>query len=166
MVVKFQESAANIEENDFVECLAYSKDESVLMTGQLVDDVEPQKVCFWWLKTSQLLKQLSLFITFSSFINIVYMPSKAIFTLQINCIGRFWKPWFYQHVQGFLSARKCGTEYIPLREYYHRHTRSLFWEMQACLIFNFLVNFFIKCTMTSNLKSQKIQWKIRIKLKV
>ena len=46
MVVKFQESAANIEENDFVECLAYSKGESVLMTGQLVDDVEPQKVCF------------------------------------------------------------------------------------------------------------------------
>jgi len=96
MVVKFQESAANIEENDFVECLAYSKDESVLMTGQLVDDVEPQK---------------------------------------INCIGRFWKPWFYQHVQGFLSARKCGTEYIPLREYYHRHTRSLFWEMQDILPF-------------------------------
>ena len=52
MVMKFHESAANTEENDFVECLAYSKDESVLMTGQLVDDVEPQKVCFWQLDTS------------------------------------------------------------------------------------------------------------------
>lgn len=22
-------------------------------------------------------------------------------------------------------------EYIPLREYYHRHTRSIFWELQV-----------------------------------
>ena len=23
------------------------------------------------------------------------------------------------------------TEYIPIRDYYHRHSRSLFWEMKV-----------------------------------
>lgn len=39
------------------------------------------------------------------------------------------KPWFYTHVQKFLHSGEA-TEYIPLRHYYHRHTRSLFWEMK------------------------------------
>lgn len=52
-----------------------------------------------------------------------------------NAIGKFWKPWFYKHVQGFLTAGKESVEYIPLRHYYHRHTRSLFWEMEEIIPF-------------------------------
>lgn len=26
---------------------------------------------------------------------------------------------------------ETATEYLPLREYYHRHSRALFWEIQV-----------------------------------
>ncbi|KAI3889696.1 hypothetical protein MKX03_007718 [Papaver bracteatum] len=48
---------------------------------------------------------------------------------------RFWfKPWFYQHAQ---TAIKKGefVEYIPTRDYYHRHTRCLYWEGKLILPF-------------------------------
>lgn len=28
-----------------------------------------------------------------------------------------------------------AVEYVPLRHYYHRHTRSLFWEIQDIIPF-------------------------------
>ena len=53
-----------------------------------------------------------------------------------NRIGRWHKPWWYTHVQSFLSADggyhstagsyRDGTqpvEFIPLRDWYHRHTK-------------------------------------------
>lgn len=47
---------------------------------------------------------------------------------KINAIGLYWKPWFYKHVEGFLeNSTGSSVEYIPLRHYYHRHTRSIFW---------------------------------------
>lgn len=53
----------------------------------------------------------------------------------VNAIGRFWKPWFYKHVEKQITTRKGGYEYIPLRHYYHRHTRGLFWEMESIIPF-------------------------------
>ncbi|KAK1272697.1 Delta(24)-sterol reductase [Acorus gramineus] len=52
----------------------------------------------------------------------------------INCVGWWFKPWFYQHAQ---KASKKGkfVEYIPTREYYHRHTRCLYWEGKLILPF-------------------------------
>jgi Delta24-sterol reductase len=52
---------------------------------------------------------------------------------KINSIGNYYKPWFYKHVETFLN--KKGEEFIPLRHYYHRHTKSIFWEMQDILPF-------------------------------
>ena len=52
----------------------------------------------------------------------------------INRIGKFWKPWFFTHVNTFLKTG-MATEYIPLRDYYHRHTRSFFWEMRDIIPF-------------------------------
>lgn len=49
-------------------------------------------------------------------------------------IGRFWGPWFYKHVENYFKTGP-GVEYIPLRDYYHRHTRSLFWEMEDIIPF-------------------------------
>ncbi|KAJ6690014.1 hypothetical protein OIU85_006314 [Salix viminalis] len=52
----------------------------------------------------------------------------------INNVGWWFKPWFYQHAQ---TALKKGefVEYIPTREYYHRHTRCLYWEGKLILPF-------------------------------
>jgi delta24-sterol reductase len=48
--------------------------------------------------------------------------------------GVWYKPWFFTHAKRTLQ---CGgtTEFIPLRHYYHRHTRSLFWEVQDIIPF-------------------------------
>lgn len=53
---------------------------------------------------------------------------------KLNEIGRWFKPWFFKHVQEYLQNGK-GTEYIPLRDYYHRHSRSIFWEIEQIIPF-------------------------------
>jgi delta24-sterol reductase len=45
----------------------------------------------------------------------------------VNPIARFYKPWFYKHIESYLK-RGIGSEYLPLRDYYHRYTRSLYWH--------------------------------------
>ncbi|XP_006635059.1 delta(24)-sterol reductase isoform X1 [Lepisosteus oculatus] len=54
---------------------------------------------------------------------------------KINCIGHYYKPWFFKHVESYLKENRRGVEYIPLRHYYHRHTRSIFWELQDIIPF-------------------------------
>ena len=77
---------------------------------------------------------------------LVYNRDKAVimrgtFTNEIgsdgsmNAIGRWYKPWFYKHVQTYLNKGQDGVEYIPLRDYYHRHTRSYFWTMAEIIPF-------------------------------
>lgn len=44
----------------------------------------------------------------------------------INRLGRWYKPWFYKHVETFLQ-RGAGEEYVPLGDYILRHNRSIFW---------------------------------------
>lgn len=53
---------------------------------------------------------------------------------KINEQGWWFKPWFYQHAE---TALKKGefVEYIPTRDYYHRHTRCLYWEGKLILPF-------------------------------
>ncbi|TAK64796.1 FAD-binding protein [Methylobacter sp.] len=53
----------------------------------------------------------------------------------LNAIGRWYKPWFYKHVQTYLERREKGVEYVPVRDYYHRHTRSYFWAMEEIIPF-------------------------------
>ncbi|KAF2360095.1 FAD linked oxidase N-terminal [Trinorchestia longiramus] len=53
---------------------------------------------------------------------------------KVNNIGRWYKPWFFKHVENFLVSGH-DVEYIPLRHYYHRHTRSIFWELQDIIPF-------------------------------
>ena len=51
----------------------------------------------------------------------------------INVISRWYKPAFYKHVEGLLGRSSPVTEYIPLRDYYHRHTKSIFWELEQII---------------------------------
>ena len=40
---------------------------------------------------------------------------------QINQVTKWYKPWFYKHVETFLTLGET-EEYIPLREYLLRHS--------------------------------------------
>ncbi|KAK2159843.1 hypothetical protein LSH36_145g06026 [Paralvinella palmiformis] len=96
IVSTFKEKTLKEANNDFVEGLVFSKDEAIIMTGIMTDDVEEDK---------------------------------------INAIGKYYKPWFFKHVQSHLGRKQASVEYIPLRQYYHRHTRSIFWQLQDIIPF-------------------------------
>lgn len=53
---------------------------------------------------------------------------------EVNEIGRWFKPWFHKHCESFLE-RGEGTECIPLGQYYHRYSRSIFWEGELIVPF-------------------------------
>ncbi len=53
----------------------------------------------------------------------------------VNPIGRWYQPWFYRHVRNYLEQDRVGIEYLPLRHYFHRHTRSYFWMMEEIIPF-------------------------------
>jgi delta24-sterol reductase len=53
---------------------------------------------------------------------------------KVNQIGRWYKPWFFKHVENLSKQGPC-VEYIPIRQYYHRHSRSIFWEIQEIIPF-------------------------------
>jgi delta24-sterol reductase len=53
----------------------------------------------------------------------------------VNPIGHWYKPWFYRHARTFLDTGADGIEYVPLRHYFHRHTRSYFWTMEDIIPF-------------------------------
>ncbi|XP_045473479.1 delta(24)-sterol reductase-like [Harmonia axyridis] len=66
-------------------------------------------------------------------------------TDNFNPIGRWYKPWFFKHVQDMLNQKSHVTECAPLRDYYHRHSRSIFWELQDIIPFgnNFFFRLFL-----------------------
>ncbi|XP_020589629.1 delta(24)-sterol reductase-like [Phalaenopsis equestris] len=78
----------------------------------------------------------------------IYTPTEAVFMTGvyaskeeakkkgnvINNQGWWFKPWFYQHAQKALKKGEF-VEYIPTREYYHRHTRCIYWEGKLILPF-------------------------------
>ena len=51
-----------------------------------------------------------------------------------NSINRWYKQWFYKHVESFLEKGE-STEYIPLRHYFHRHTPSVFFQLRQLIPF-------------------------------
>ncbi len=53
---------------------------------------------------------------------------------KINAIGAWHAPWYFAHV-GSALERGAFTEWIPLRDYYHRHTKAIFWEIRELLPF-------------------------------
>ncbi|XP_046464383.1 delta(24)-sterol reductase-like [Daphnia pulex] len=53
---------------------------------------------------------------------------------QINHVARWYKPWFYKHVESFLN-KPPSQEFIPLREYLLRHNRAIFWVVESMIPF-------------------------------
>jgi delta24-sterol reductase len=101
--IKAFEDASNNTGYDFVEGIVYSQDKAVIMTGKMVPYTALKKNIFGY-----------------------------------NPIGFWFKSWFYKHVETFLNKKSISgasdenipldyVEFIPLRDYFHRHTRSIFW---------------------------------------
>jgi len=53
---------------------------------------------------------------------------------KINFVNCFWKPWYYLHCKKALD-NGAFSEYIPIRHYHHRFTRSIFWELRDLIPF-------------------------------
>lgn len=53
---------------------------------------------------------------------------------QVNHVARWYKPWFYKHVESFL-VRGRTVEFIPLRDYLLRHNRAIFWVIESMIPF-------------------------------
>lgn len=53
---------------------------------------------------------------------------------KINPINRYYKPWFFKHVARALDDGPF-EEWVPTRHYFHRHTRSIFWELEELIPF-------------------------------
>ena len=53
---------------------------------------------------------------------------------KVNNVTRWYKPWFYKHVETFLDTGE-GEEYIPLREYLLRHDKAIFWVLESMIPF-------------------------------
>jgi len=53
---------------------------------------------------------------------------------KINNVTRWYKPWFYKHVETFLDKGE-SEEYIPLREYLLRHNKAIFWVIESMIPF-------------------------------
>jgi len=62
-----------------------------------------------------------------------FVDAKDVPRGRTNRISLWWKPWFYKHVEKILNSKQEKVEYIPLTDYYHRHTQSLFWEMELMI---------------------------------
>ena len=54
---------------------------------------------------------------------------------KINHVTKWYKPWFYKHVETFLTKEGQSEEYIPLREYLLRHDKAIFWVLESMIPF-------------------------------
>jgi len=93
-----------------------------------------------------------------------FVDAKEVESGKTNRIGLWYKPWFYKHVEIFLQTGR-SVEYIPMRDYYHRHTKSIFWELEQIIpwgnnpLFRFLMGWalppkvsFLKLTQTEAIR--------------
>ncbi|MCA6094842.1 FAD-binding oxidoreductase [Streptomyces sp. SCA3-4] len=47
----------------------------------------------------------------------------------VNRMGRWYKPWFYEHARARCRLPR-NAEYVPLRDFYFRHSRSIYWAAE------------------------------------
>ena len=55
-----------------------------------------------------------------------------------NPIGQWYKPWFYKHVEKYMKEKvqkKGNVEYIPIKDFFHRHNRSYYWLLKYVIPF-------------------------------
>lgn len=52
-----------------------------------------------------------------------------------NYINLWYKPFFYKHVETFIKKGEY-EELLPIKHFYHRFTRSIFWELEDMIPFS------------------------------
>lgn len=115
------------QEHEFVDGLAFGPQAFIVMYGNMADKADPRRGT-------------------------------------VNHINSWYKPLFYKYAEIFLQKRADGgvggdkrqrrphMDYIPLRDYYHRHTRSYFWAASDPMpyitnrLFLFLFGWILPCT--------------------
>lgn len=67
----------------------------------------------------------------------VYKPTSARHRkdAKLNSINLWYKPFYYKWVETFLEKGE-GAEFIPIMDYFHRFTRSIFWELEDMIPFS------------------------------
>lgn len=76
----------------------------------------------------------------------IYTKDKAIIQLgdfvdhpedpkRLNGFNHFWKPFYFRHVETFLRNGQ-DWEVAPIRHFYHRFTRSIFWDIENMIPFS------------------------------
>ena len=149
MVATF-EIASRAHHFDFVECLAYTKDTGVVMVGKMMEwrDAKalgkpgsaaaqvvtrprlnaigrPYKPWFFkhvegFLRTRQPVQASSTWLEYLNALATVFADDSIIEETQVAKAACPFTP---------------AQEMIPLRDYFHRHTRSIFWELQDIVPF-------------------------------
>ncbi|CAM9420866.1 unnamed protein product [Phaeothamnion confervicola] len=105
----------------------------------------------------------------TSVIQMGEFADKPADTSKINPVNSFWKPWYYLHVEQALGAKGTFDEFIPVRHYYHRFTRSIFWELRDLIpfgnhpVYRYLLGWlgapkvsFLKLTMTPQIRREVV----------
>lgn len=54
---------------------------------------------------------------------------------KLNYLAKWYSPWFYKHVETYLTKRQNGVEYIPTIDFYHRQNKAFFWLMPYIIPF-------------------------------
>jgi len=57
---------------------------------------------------------------------------------KLNTLSRWYKPWFYKHVEKYMdeNVQKNGNiEYIPTEDFFHRQNKSFFWLLEKIIPF-------------------------------
>jgi len=63
-------------------------------------------------------------------------PSTEEEKAMVNGVNYWYKPFYFRHLENLLLAgHKTYDEIIPLKHYYHRFTRSIFWEIEDMIPF-------------------------------
>jgi Delta24-sterol reductase len=61
-------------------------------------------------------------------------PSTPEDKARVNGINFFWKPFYYKWVETFLEKGQ-DWEIVPIKHFYHRFSRSIFWELEGMIPF-------------------------------
>jgi delta24-sterol reductase len=63
-------------------------------------------------------------------------PTSAEEKAMVNGVNYWFKPFYFRHLESLLLAgHDTYDEIIPLKHYYHRFTRSIFWEIEDMIPF-------------------------------
>jgi len=91
---------------------------------------------------------------------------------KVNPVNSFWKTWYYVWMESFLERKLMKyDEYIPAKHYFHRFSRSIFWELRDMIpfanhpIYRYLLGWMgaPKVKIIKLLTNRKIRWETMYK---